>query len=431
MKRTLLVLVLLLLVAPLGLLLAALEAEPRVPAQQPATPADARRAQEILGGFWILTQRNIGAGAGTLVVSERDLNSTLRFATRAVPIMRGVVEVRQQRVRLVGALELPRVGWLNVTADVAESDDGLEIEAFNIGSIPLPPGFVLPTLRSLLDFLLGDGLGQVAVEGIGSVKIAGDRVALGVAMNRVERKALMERAKERARRVAGMLPADHVRRYWLALDRAAAAGPASRYRSFAGYLSQAVSLAAEAASNGGSSGSPQREMQAALLALAIYCGHARFEKVVGNVIPAEHRQQQSPCASSGLGGRVDLRQHFAVSMGLKTASDAGFAFAIGEFKELLDATRGGSGFSFDDIAADRAGIHFAKRILAVGPEEWRAVAAAIASEDAIFPSIEGLPSHMPEAEFKRRFGAVDSAAYKAMLREIDTRIARLPLFALL
>lgn len=172
-------------------------------------------------------------------------------------------------------------------------------------------------------------------------------------------------------------------------------------------------------------------MQAALLALAIYCGHKQFEKVVGDVIPAEHRQRRSPCASAGLAGRADLRQHFAVSMGLKTAADAGFAFAVGEFKELLDANRGGSGFSFDDIAADRAGIYFAERILAVGPQEWRAVATAIASEEAIFPSIDGLPSHMPEAEFKRRFGVVDSPRYEAMLREIDTRIARLPLFALL
>ncbi len=429
MKKTLLVLTLLLVLTPFGILLAALEADPRVPPQQPVTPEDARRAQEVLGGFWILTHRN--TRTGTLVVSERDLNSTMKFATRAIPIVRGMAEVRQRSVVLVGALELPHVGWLNVTAEVAESDKGLEIEAFHLGSIPLPPGFILPMVRNLLDLLLGDRLGRVAVEGIGSLRVAGDRVALGVAMSRAEREALMQSAKERVRRVAGVIPADHVRRYWLALDRAAAAGPAVRYRSFAGYLSQTVSLAAEAALNGGPSRVPEREMQAALLALTVFCGHAMFQTVIGDVIPEVYHQRQSPCATATLAGRADLRQHFAVSMGLETAADAGFAFAIGEFKELLDANRGGSGFSFDDIAADRAGIQFAERILAVGPEEWRAVAAAIASEEAIFPSIEGLPSHMPEAEFKRRFGAVDSPRYQAILREIDTRIARLPLFGLL
>jgi hypothetical protein len=33
---------------------------------------------------------------------------------------------------------------------------------------------------------------------------------------------------------------------------------------------------------------------------------------------------------------------------------------------------------------------------------------------------------MSEAEFKRRFGGVDAPAYQRMMREIDARIAALP-----
>ena len=103
------------------------------------------------------------------------------------------------------------------------------------------------------------------------------------------------------------------------------------------------------------------------------------------------------------------------------------AFAIGEFKELLDSNRGGSGFSFDDIAADRAGIRFAETLFAGGKraELKTSKLDQLRSEKAIMPSIKGLPSGMTEAEFKRRFGDIDSDRYKNILAVIDKRIDKL------
>ena len=46
----------------------------------------------------------------------------------------------------------------------------------------------------------------------------------------------------------------------------------------------------------------------------------------------------------------------------------------------------------------------------------------------MMPAIDDLPDHMPDAEFKRRFGAVDSPAYNALVAEIDRRIAALPIY---
>ncbi|MFT3975115.1 MAG: hypothetical protein QM699_17230 [Amaricoccus sp.] len=43
------------------------------------------------------------------------------------------------------------------------------------------------------------------------------------------------------------------------------------------------------------------------------------------------------------------------------------------------------------------------------------------------PPIDGLPSGLSEAEFRRRFGDVDSPAYAAMVAEIRRRVAALPL----
>jgi hypothetical protein len=43
-------------------------------------------------------------------------------------------------------------------------------------------------------------------------------------------------------------------------------------------------------------------------------------------------------------------------------------------------------------------------------------------EGQVFPDVGGLPSGMTESEFKRRFGAVDSDAYRAVMAEIETRV---------
>ena len=425
MRKYVLISVALLVVVPVGLLLAALEGEPLVPPQPVVTPEDAQRAQQLVHGFWALTETSYGNRR--LTASEQDLNSTLKFATRAFPFVRVKADVVPSGVHLYGSLELPFARWINVTTEVGPSGDGFEVTEARMGSIAFPAMAVLPIVRTGLDVVLGNGLGRVAVESIGGVRINGETVAFRVDMTRAERKALLQSAKQTVRSVAGVAPAKQVGYYWLALDRAAARGPASKYRSFAGYLREMVSLAVDALEQN-PHWDAEREMQSALLALAIYCGHPQLQSFVGEAVPDKRAWRQTPCTSATLGGRHDLRQHFAVSAGLKTASEAGLAFAIGEAKELLDSNSGGSGFSFDDIAADRTGIEFAERMLAAKPEDWRAIAAFLGAEEAVFPSISGLPSHMSEAEFESRFGAVDSAQYKAMLREIDNRIARLPFF---
>jgi hypothetical protein len=112
------------------------------------------------------------------------------------------------------------------------------------------------------------------------------------------------------------------------------------------------------------SGSHTLENKAAILALSIYAGHWRFEQFTGQVGTKKNQPEPAITRHITLGGRQDLRLHFIVSAGIKVISDSGVSFAAGEFKELLDALSEGSGFSFADLAADRAGTHFAKRAAA-------------------------------------------------------------------
>jgi len=49
-------------------------------------------------------------------------------------------------------------------------------------------------------------------------------------------------------------------------------------------------------------------------------------------------------------------------------------------------------------------------------------------ESHYMPAVADLPEFLSEAEFQRRYGGVGGAGYQAMLAQIETRIAALPLF---
>ena len=101
------------------------------------------------------------------------------------------------------------------------------------------------------------------------------------------------------------------------------------------------------------------------------------------------------------------------------------ADAIGLFKEVDDA-RVGSGFSFNDIAAGRAGVRFAG-LAAASPRQLQAVLAAGMAEGDVMPEVADLPEFMTQAEFQRRFGGIGSPAYADMMARIEARLDAMPL----
>jgi hypothetical protein len=125
-------------------------------------------------------------------------------------------------------------------------------------------------------------------------------------------------------------------------------------------------------------------------------------------------------------GRDDFAKHFMVSAAIAAYADTALSDVIGLYKEIEDS-RGGTGFSFNDIAADRAGTRFGEK--AVASEDsalalQRRVASGLKDGD-LMPPWSDLPEFMPEAEFKRRFGGIDAPAYLAMMQKIEQRVAGL------
>ena len=123
----------------------------------------------------------------------------------------------------------------------------------------------------------------------------------------------------------------------------------------------------------------------------------------------------------------DLAQHFAISAALAAWAGEPLANTIGLDKEVDDA-RGGSGFSFADLAADRAGTRFGELAVRQPARLAAALAGGLGSE-AIMPATDGLPEPMQADAFRRRFGHVGSAAYQQVVDDIEQRIAALALFS--
>jgi len=127
--------------------------------------------------------------------------------------------------------------------------------------------------------------------------------------------------------------------------------------------------------------------------------------------------------------RIDLAQHFIGSAAITASVNGQIAKVVGEEKELSDA-QGGSGFSFIDLAADKAGTRFGEMATS-SPEGARKIQkamSAIKDYRDFMPDPRDLPEHMNEAEFKQRYQSVDSPAYQKLSKQIDARIAATPIY---
>jgi hypothetical protein len=123
-------------------------------------------------------------------------------------------------------------------------------------------------------------------------------------------------------------------------------------------------------------------------------------------------------------GRDDFAKHFMVSATIAAYADTTLSDVVGLYKEIEDS-RTGSGFSFNDIAADRAGTKFGERAVAsedLAQQLQGRVASGLIDSD-LMPHWSDLPEFMPEVEFKRRFGGVGAPAYKQMMQKIDQRVS--------
>jgi hypothetical protein len=162
--------------------------------------------------------------------------------------------------------------------------------------------------------------------------------------------------------------------------------------------------------------------RAALLVLAAYLA----EKGLSGIVPEAQGWPRLPPVNLTLAERHDSAQHFVVSAALAAWAGEPVADAIGLYKELADAHHG-SGFSFADLAADRAGTRFGDAVARRDPRLDSALRQGL-DNGMLIPALHDLPEGLDEASFRGRFRDTASPAYRRLTDEIESRIAALPLY---
>lgn len=159
--------------------------------------------------------------------------------------------------------------------------------------------------------------------------------------------------------------------------------------------------------------------------MALYANGKELELI----IPAAKNWPQPTARIVTLHGQQDYALHFTASAALAATAGSPFSDVIGLYKEVRD-THGGSGFSFNDIAIDRAGTRFGEFATTDDRDAQTVQQRFIAGlqESDIMPNVDDLPEYMPAAEFNRLYQSIGSPAYNRVADKIERRIAALPLY---
>ncbi|XZE18203.1 hypothetical protein SH449x_003487 [Pirellulaceae bacterium SH449] len=165
--------------------------------------------------------------------------------------------------------------------------------------------------------------------------------------------------------------------------------------------------------------------RAAILALGMILGDDQVARLSNTDLdPDRSAERVAIRRRSTLHGRQDLSMHFWVSAALTVLSDENRALTVGLVKEMKDSTAGGSGFSFVDMAANKAGIRFAVRATqnATVARTMQMRILQGASRYQFMPDISGLPEGISDDQFQALYGGLGGQETLRLLSEIDQRI---------
>ncbi len=170
--------------------------------------------------------------------------------------------------------------------------------------------------------------------------------------------------------------------------------------------------------------------KAAILALGVILGEEHIASVAGREIDGGRRKEIAKLDRRiSIQGRTDLSRHFWLSAALTVLSDQSRSMDVGITKELMDATAGGSGFSFVDLTADQTGTLFAKvatRDVQSARELQLKIRHGIEITD-FFPDVTGLPEGIYRDEFQAEYGGLGGTETTKILKEIRRRLTRCPI----
>lgn len=387
-----------------GLFFLVTDANPSLNRTARVSLADLDRGKAIVDSLGLRHMRE--GEKRQLVVSEQDMDLAVGYLAARFGKGSASASIAMDQLIVRASLPLYRIHrYLNMELALAQGGDILVPAELRLGALPIPTALAGPLVTKALALSPYSERLTAARDMLDSAQLTGQALALrftwrGASVDRAMAGGLGEGSDNG---VIDIYRA-HLRQ--------------TRNPDFAVMVGEAFKLAKQRSLDH----DPVAENRAALTALAETALGSRLLSRRGVVDPNRH-------TGLHLAGREDFSQHFSLSAFIAATGGEGLSDLAGLYKELKDS-QGGSGFSFTDIAADRAGSRF-------GDFSTRSAASARKIQDRIagvrdassfFPKADDLPEFMSQAEFQRRFGGVGQPAYRHMVDEIEARVAGLAIY---
>lgn len=383
----------------------ALDLRPRV--ERPPTPTTAERAW---ADTWLRQQRqrHSRALAGQrLELTPSQVNLLLNTLLDRTGQGQALVQLETGRARLVASLKLPLDqldGYLNLELELIEAETLPRVSAARLAGLPLPGSLAQALIEQALQAL-------DRTQMVRAVGFTPERLTLQYDWH----PEMLDRLS------GGMIAADTlplVLAAQEALVRYAAAQPRRQPLRLAEVLTHLLrTMPTEHAE-------PLAQHRAVILAVAAYVNGQSIRD------PADVSTAPRPTLRRvHLRGRADLSQHFMTSAALAIQSTDALSNLVGWYKELADAN-GGSGFSFADMTANRAGIRFARLATEnlTNAQYLQSAAQAGLTEADLMPPVDQLPEGLSQAQFDVQLGSDQRREYQRLIEQIDRTIEALPLY---
>jgi hypothetical protein len=300
--------------------------------------------------------------------------------------------------------------YLNVSVDLIAPAGHIEVTQAQIGDLPLPGALANLAAHLAHRLLMRDAVYAALANSVYHIEFSEDRATLDylwqpVLLAQIERKG--------AELLIPDVGHDRLLAYADAIRAEARRLPHGSRLALPQLLSQVFTLARMRG------GDAAAENRAAITALAAYIGGISLPKLLAG----DGRSNRSaPPVLLTLHGRRDFAEHYLIAAALSANGGSQFANALGLMKEEEDA-RKGSGFSFTDLAADRAGARLGERATEKTAGTIQAKLANAQTDSSLMPDFSDLPEFMPQTEFVRRFGSVGDPRYQAVIQTMDQRLA--------
>jgi hypothetical protein len=376
------------------------------------TPQDIENAKRIVAKHE--PRKSHDGGARTVAISEQELDLLLNYAANRFGSGAARASLRPATVRLEASAEIPQSPfgrYVNIDATLRETESLPRFDRLQIGRLSVPAPIADYLLREALWRIAATERGGLAADIVKNASVTNGQLTVTYVWS--------SESKERLRAVL-LSPADQARMrvYHDRLVETVAKAP--NRVSLAVLMPPLFQTVLERSAGNDVS----VENRAAILVLAFYVKGTGLAAIA----PAAVQWPKPARRTVTLAGRDDFPKHFMISAAIAAEAGSPLADAVGLSKEV-DDSRGGSGFSFNDIGADRAGTRFGE-IASQSPERARKLAQALASgvkEDDFMPGVADLPEFLPEAEFKRHYGGIGGPGYNNVMATIEARVASRPL----